>query len=236
MSGRSRKGAAGALALLAGLLCADGLGAARAASPETAWTVCLTIAVKGEYSLEGRERSSGHYRMKFVWTGELETDGDDYILLHGRSDLAEWDVEETTAAPEGIRIRTANDFGEKPELNVMYVLRLSDGLHMNFFIRGFAVPRSNDQDAFYLLLPASLESGERPADANYSDFVKKGSNAIIVDDPASHSGTRKKSFHWDWLRRTSFLRQDVILLGTNRHEADVTVVISPKRQRAGEKD
>jgi len=229
MTGRSRRRAAGALLLLAGTLFPAEPGAASAAAPENAWTVCLTIAVKGEYSLEGRERSSGHYRMKFVWTGELETDGDDYILLHGRSDLAEWDVEETTAAPEGIRIRTTNDFGEKPELAVMYVLRLSDGLHLNFFIRGFAVPRSNDRDAFYLLLPASMENGDRPADVNYSDFVKNGSNAVVLDDPVSLSGSRKKSFHWDWLRRTSFLRQDVILLGTNRHEADVTVVISPKK-------
>ncbi|MCX6566769.1 MAG: hypothetical protein NTW38_10195 [Candidatus Aminicenantes bacterium] len=214
------------------LLAAGLLSSGRKPWPPTrdAWDIKMTISVKGEYALEGRERASGRYQMTFVWTGGLETDGDDYILVHGRSDLAEWKAEESVTGPDGIRLLTTGDFGEKPELNVAYVLRKDGVLHLNFLIRGFDVPRSLPADAFYLHLPASAENSDRPGGLNYGVFVKKGSNAVVLDDPCSSPKTREKKFHWTWLHRTMVFRENKALFEMNRHEADVTVVVTPQNE------
>lgn len=229
MAGRSRGWKAGAGILIAATLAEAGREAAASRSPETGWTMRMAITVKGDYALEGleRERAAGRYRMKFLWTGGLEFDGDDYILVHSRSELEEWEAEESASSPKGIRLLRTDDFGAKPELEILYVLRRSDGLHVNFVIRGFTVPRSSDRGVFDLRLPASRENSERPSGINYSDFVKKGSNAVVLDDPAFQTGIRKKTFRWAWIHRTSDPRQGAVLLGTNRHEAIVTVIVSP---------
>ncbi len=190
----------------------------------------MTITVKGEYALEGWAHASGRYQMTFVWTGGLETDEDDYLLVHGRSDLEEWRAEESVAGPDGIRPLTTGDFGEKPELSVAYVLRKDGGLHLNFLVRGFDVPRSRPAGAFYLHLPASAENSDRPDGLNYNLFVKTGTNAVILDDPRSSPQTQEKKFHWTWLHRTSVLRESAVLFEMNRHEADVTVVVTPQKQ------
>jgi hypothetical protein len=198
-------------------------------SPATAWNIRLTITVSGEYALEGRALITGRYRMTFVWTGGLECDGDDYILIHGRSELTDWKaVEESLNAPEAIPPLTTDDFSEKPELNVLYVLCRGDGLALNFFIRGFIVPRRNSEGAFYLNLPASGENADRESTLKYNAFVKTGSNDIVLDDPATHPGARTKTFHWTWYHRGSLPLQVKTLVGTSRHEADVTVVVTPK--------
>lgn len=198
--------------------------------PQDAWNIRMTITVKGEYALEGWGHASGRYQMRFVWTGGLETDEDDYLLVHGRSDLEEWKAEESVAGPDGIRPLTTGDFGEKPELKVAYVLRKDGVLHLNFLVRGFDVPRSRPAGAFYLHLPASAENSDRPAGLNYNLFVKTGTNAVVLDDPRSSSQTQEKKFHWTWLHRTAVLWESAVLFEMNRHEADVTVVVTPQKQ------
>ena len=194
-----------------------------------AWKIKMTITVKGEYGLEGRERASGRYEMAFVWTGGLEIDGDDYLLVHDRSSLEEWKAEESVTGPDGIGLLTTGDFSEKPELNVVYVLRKDGVLHLNFLIRGFDVPRSLPADAFYLHLPASAENPDRPAGLNYGVFVKTGSNAVVLNDPCFFPKIQEIKFHWTWVHRTAVLREKEVLFEMNRHEADVTVVVTPQK-------
>lgn len=196
--------------------------------PQAAWGIKMKITVKGEYALDSRARASGRYQMTFVWTGGLEIDEDDYLLIHGRSDLVEWKAEESVTRPEGIGLLTTEDFSEKPELNVVYVLRKDGVLHLNFLIRGFDVPRSLPADAFYLHLPASAENQERPGGLNYCVFVEKGSNAIVLADPRSSPKIQEKKFHWAWLHRTAIFRENEALFEMNHHEADVTVVVTPQ--------
>ncbi len=188
----------------------------------------MTVSVKGTYELESRSRASGRYAMKITWTGGLEWDGDDYILLKGKGKLAEWTAEESATAPGGIRILTTDDFDEIPELNVAYALMHSGGLHLSFILRGFSVPRSfSSNNQFYLHLPASAENEERPDGVNYNIFVTSGSNAIVLDDPALAEGTQEKTFHWTWVRRSASTENIRGFFETNRHEAEVTVVVSP---------
>ena len=203
-------------------------GGAALPCPPQAWDIRMTITVQGEYALEGRDGASGRYGMRFVWTGGLEPDDEDYILIQRGTKLEEWRVEESAVGPDGIRLLTTRDYGVKPELGVAYILRKDGGLHLNFLIRGFEVPRSRPSEAFYLHLPASAENTDRPEGLNYALFLQKGSNAIVLDDPAASRKTQEKSFHWTWFRRSGVLGRDPALFQMNRHEADVTVVVTPR--------
>ena len=180
----------------------------------------MTVAVKGTYELESRSRASGRYAMKITWTGGLEWDGDDYMLLKGKGELAEWTAEESATAPGGIRILTTNDFDEIPEINVAYVLMHGGGLHLSFIVRGFGVPRSFPNNQFYLHLPASAENEERQDGVNYNLFVTSGSNAVVLDDPALAAGTQEKTFRWTWVRRSTTTEKIRGFFETNRHEAE----------------
>jgi len=191
------------------------------------WVVKMTVSVKGTYELESRSRASGRYAMKITWTGGLEWDGDDYILLKGQGKLTEWTAEESATTPGGIRILTTDDFDETPELNVAYILRHGGGLHLSFIVRGFGDPRSFPNNQFYLHLPASAENEERPDGVSYNLFITGGSNAIVLDDPALAAGTQEKTFRWTWVRRSRATEKLTGFFETNRHEAEVTVVVSP---------
>jgi len=178
----------------------------------------MTIMVKGEYGLEGRSRATGRYAMSFLWSGQIETDEDDYLLRHDRCDLIKWEAEEQSNGPGGARILSTGDFEEQPELLVRYFLKTGDVVRVNFVIRGFAVPQSVPLEAFYLHLPASEENNDREFGMNYRPFITSGSNSIVLEDADIRKGGGEKTFHWTWRYRT--------VVQTNRHEAEVKVVIS----------
>lgn len=219
----------GILLLFTGALRPAGRELAAHTPPLTEWDIKITVSVTGEYGIDGQTRISGHYQLKFDWTGGLDWDGDDFVLLQGRNELVEWMAEESAVGPGGIRIMTTSDFDERPELNVAYVLRHGGGLHVSLIVRGYGIPRSLPNRIFYLYLPASAESQERPAGLNYNLFVKTGSNAVVLDDPAGSREPQEKKFHWTWVRRAGISEIIPGLFQTNRHEADVTVTLTPAK-------
>jgi hypothetical protein len=186
--------------------------------PRPVRNIQMTITVKGEYGLEGRSRATGRYALTFLWSGQIESDGDDYLLRHDRCELTKWEAEEQSNGPGGARILSTGDFEEQPELSVRYFLKTGDVVRVNFVIRGFAVPQSVPLEAFYLHLPVSEENNDREFGMNYKLFIASGSNSIILDDADIRKGLVEKTFHWTWRYRT--------VVQTNRHEADVKVVIS----------
>jgi len=189
----------------------------------------MTITVRGEYGLEGRTNASGQYDFTFVWSGWLKSDGEDYLLLHERCDLVKWEAEERSNGPDGILLLTTNDFDERPELKVNYLLKTGKGLLLDFLIQGFEVPRSVPRDAFYLHFPASAENGSHEAGLQYNLFITKGSNSIILNDAALKKGGEEKKFSWTWRYRTGVQKKNQILFMTNRHEAEATLVVTPQK-------
>lgn len=216
-----------AAVLACGILSASGYAPAPRPPLEVEWIVTMTVSARGEYALESRARANGRYALKMTWTGGLERDGEDYILLKGKAALTEWTAEESASAPGGIQVLTTDDFEETPELNVAYALVQGGRLHLSFLVRGFEVPLSFPDNMFYLQMPASAESQERPGGVNYNIFVKTGSNAIVMDNPAGAAGPQEKTFRWTWLRRAGISVTNRGYFESNRHEAEVTVVIRP---------
>jgi hypothetical protein len=178
----------------------------------------MTITAKGEYELTGRTRATGRYALTFLWSGQIENEGDDYLLLHESCVLKKWEAEEQSNGPGGVRILSTGDFDELPELLVRYFLKTGDIVRVNFVIRGFDVPRSAPPESFYLDMPASEENDGREFGLNYKLFLESGSNSIALDGEDIRKGGVEKTFHWTWKHRT--------VVQTNQHEADVKIAIS----------
>ena len=95
--------------------------------------------------------------------------------------MTRWDIEEKLLSGESVKI-LERDIADKPELKVNYILKEEGGLCFDFIIRGFDVPRSLTSESFYLNLPASEENADQPGGIDYDDYVKTGSNRIVVEE------------------------------------------------------
>jgi hypothetical protein len=209
--------------------------AALAASPASQreerppwWDIKIVVETKGMYKLESRaSRCTGTYALAFLWTGSIEKDGEDYLLVHRSCDLTRWDIEETAFSDESVKILSKADIGDKPELKVNYILKKDGGLYFDFIIRGFDVPKSLPSGSFYLNLPASEENADRTAGIDYDDYVKAGSNRIVVEESKILSGAFEKTFDWVWDRLQWLQATEAPVCQSSSHGARVTVSVSP---------
>mgnify|MGYP001044060679 CR=1 FL=1 len=97
----------------------------------------------GRYGLETREsRHEGSYRLRVHWLGLMERDDEDFLLLHKERSLEKWEAEERSSRGEKLALLKTDDFSERPELRVNYVLREEDVLLIDFAVVGFDIPRS----------------------------------------------------------------------------------------------
>jgi hypothetical protein len=201
----------------------------RLGTPPPSWDVRIAVTARGEYGLEGRDvRVDGRYAFAIVWTGSLAVDDEDYLLVHGETKTVEWTAEEKTSGPERMVILSTNDFPDRPELKVNYILKMADGLHFDFIVRGFDVPLSLAGESFYLHLPASAENDQNPAGLKYNLSLVSGSNAVVVDERKIRKGPVEETFRWLWRRRGWVQRTDQTILESNSHTAEVTVVLTPR--------
>jgi hypothetical protein len=214
------------LAVLAGTLSAG----PRLAPPPLSWDVRVAVSAKGDYGLEGRAfRADGRFIFTALWTGTMLVDDEDYLLVHGETKLVEWEAEEKANLPESVLLLTTGDFAEKPELKVNYILKLKDGLRVDFIVRGFYVPLSIPAEGFYLPLPASAENGENTGGLKYNLFLASGSNAVFLDEAKIRAGPSETAFCWTWKRRSWVQRQEQTILETCAHAAEVKVSLTPRR-------
>lgn len=195
----------------------------------SSWNVKMTLEVSGDYRMESTGvKVEGAYSFAFRWTGTMEKDDEDYLLVHDRCDLTKWKIEETAGAEGTIRALTTADFPEKPALKVNYILRLEDGLHVDFAVEGFFVPRAITSECFELILPATHGNIAHFGGLNYDLFVKTGSNKVIMDENAVLRGSEEKTFDWTWKRQAWIQRQERAVLQVNAHQAKVKIEIFPR--------
>jgi len=192
------------------------------------WKVAMTVEVRGEYKMESREATvTGTYAFTFRWSGTMERDDEDYLLVHNKCDLAKWEVEEKAEARGSISVLTADDYPAKPELRVNYILKMEDGLHVDFAVEGFEVPQNPSSDIFDLCLPASEENAAHIGGINYNLFVKTGSNKVIMDEGQILSGPAEKAFAWTWKYQTWVQKQELMIFESSSHETKVKMKIMP---------
>jgi hypothetical protein len=188
------------------------------------WEVRLTVAVKGAYSLRGEGRSvSGEFVCRAVFEGRLLPDGDDFLLVHGRSEALEWGLRET-GGREGEPAGPAIAGPPPPALRLNYVLREKKLIEIDFEFEGVTVPLR----PLGLEIPLELPRSARPAGTKpgYDDLVLSGSNRIVL--PASDLERRRpeRTFAWSWRRHER--RQDGgrVFLETQDHSVEAVVALA----------
>jgi hypothetical protein len=197
------------------------------------WDIQIVVEAKGRYGLESQDiRYDGTFAFTSAWVGLMEKDDEDYLLVHKSCELEKWEASEKETQPTANRLLQTADFAEKPDLRVRYVLKTNEGLVIDFYVRGFDVPRTATADVFYLALPAAAENQLRPGGVDYNTFIAKGTNKIVIPEKAIQRGVEVKEFAWDWKFRNWVQKQDRMVLTTHTHAARVVVTVTP-HQEAG---
>jgi hypothetical protein len=192
------------------------------------WEIKMTISTKGEYKQDARDaQCSGTYSFTIAWIGAMEVDQDDYLLYHTSSELQQWEAQERAAYPQEIKALTTQDFPDKPELKVNYILKKGDGLYFDFVVRGFDVPLSPAPEHFYLDLPTSEENTFASSGGSYNPHVRAGSNRIFLDEKQIYRSPLEKSFAWTWKNQAWLQETDKNIFQSNSHSVQVKIIIIP---------
>jgi len=216
-----RRGPRGPLA--GTLLFATGLALAGPAPPPAWWEVRLTVAVQGTYSLRGEATPlTGEYAGLVTWEGRLEPDGDDFILVHIRSEALEWSLREQAGQGEAGSVREAPDTS-RPRLRLNYILRESAEVALDFELEGPTFPLHERS----IKIPLEMPRSARPAGITpgYGDFVLSGSNRIVL--PASDLKRRRpeRTFAWTWRRVERLDKGSRTFVAIQGHSAEAVVAL-----------
>lgn len=220
-SGRRLRAALAGGVLLAGFLARPATGGPGKAA--ATWEVRLTVAVKGAYGLKGEGRSvSGEYVCRALFEGRLLPDGDDFLLVHDRTEALEWSLRER-GGQAGEAGGPAIAGPPPPVLRLNYVLKDKRVVEIDFEFEGVTVPVRS----LGLEIPLELPRSARPARAKpgYDDLVLRGSNRVVL--PAADLDRRhsERTFAWSWRRHE--LRQDGsrVFLETQDHSVEAVVAV-----------
>lgn len=211
---------AGAL-LLPGLAAGPGLPGQAAGAPW--WEIRLTVELRGDYALkcEG-EPVSGEFSGRLRWEGRLDPDADDFLLIQVKTEALEWSLRERSGQGEAVSVLDAPE-ALRPVLRLNYVLRDGDDIELDFEVGGTSVPLH----PYPLVIPLELarsasREGARPG---YCDFIRNGSNRIVL--PATDLKRRRpeRSFAWKWGRVERIDRDARTYVSIQSHSAEAVVAL-----------
>jgi len=192
------------------------------------WDIEMLLTTSGEYKQEEKQIAcSGRYSFSILWKGNMERDDSDYLLYRLSSDLLDWDAQEKAVSPGTTTVLTVKDFEEKPYLNLNYILRKEENLHIDFQVQGFMVPRSASLDKFFLHLPVSQENSQQNSMIDYDTYIVKGSNQVMISEKDIYLGRAEKKFSWTWKRQQWLLKNNMLVFDSSSHEVKVKVTIIP---------
>ena len=205
------------------LLFAASLTLAGPAPPPAWWEVRLTVAVKGTYDLRGEAVPlSGEYSGRVTWEGRLDPDGDDFILVHIRSEALEWSLREKAGQGGAASVLDAPDTS-RPRLRLNYVLREDGEVALDFEFEGTTVPLHE----LSIKIPLEMPRSARPAGITlgYGDFVLSGSNRIVLPASDLKRPRPERAFAWTWRRVERLDRGSRIFVAIQGHSAEAVVAL-----------
>lgn len=220
-SGRRLRAALAGGVLLAGLLARP----APVNPGETAatWEIRLTVAIKGTFGLRGEGRSvSGEYVCRARFEGRLLPDGDDFLLVHDRTEALEWKLRER-GGQAGETGGPAITGPPPPALRLNYVLREKRLVEIDFEFEGATVPPGQ----LGLDIPLELPRSARPAGAKpgYDDLVLSGSNRIVLPAADLERRRSERTFAWSWRRHERRQDGSRVFLETQDHSVEAVVAL-----------
>ena len=188
------------------------------------WEVRLDISAEGGYSVRGGGAPvAGEYACRARWEGRLEQDGDDFLLVHLRSEILDWRLRERSG-PAGREDVIEAPAGVRPELRMCYVLRDGGEAEFVFELGGVTIPLHASPLNIPLDLPRA--SGQPPGEPGqrYGDFVCRGSSRVAIPE-TDLQGRSRRHFSWDWRRERRPLKGGVEFAVTQSHTVKVVVAV-----------
>lgn len=221
---------------LAGLLAAALLVLGRLAGPASSgpaagpswWEVRLVVTVKGDYALRGGSPPiSGEYACRARWEGRLEPDGEDFLLVHLRTEILEWRLTESSGPAESATVLEAPDT-LKPELRLNYVLKEGREVEFDFDLEGIFIPLHDQRFKIPLEMSRSAGQADELPGQGYGDFVRRGTNRVVL--PASDLSRRgsERTFSWDWRRENDLVKGSPAILLTQSHSVEAIVALTAR--------
>jgi len=205
------------------LLFAASLTLAGPAPPPAWWEVRLTVTVKGTYDLRGEAVPlSGEYSGRVTWEGRLDPDGDDFILVHIRSEALEWSLREKAGQGGAASVLDAPDTS-RPRLRLNYVLREDGEVALDFEFEGTTVPLHE----LSIKIPLEMPRSARPAGITlgYGDFVLSGSNRIVLPASDLKRPRPERAFAWTWRRVERLDKDSRTFVAIQGHSAEAVVAL-----------
>jgi hypothetical protein len=190
------------------------------------WEIRLTIIVRGDYALAGGAVPvSGKYTCRARWEGRLHPDGDDFLLVHLKTEILEWDLAEKASLPVGEHFIEATGNSEKPAFRLNYILRDGQAVEVDFDLAGITVPLHDSRFKAVLEFPESSGRGAALPVQGYAAFVSRGTNRVLI--PASDLERRapERTFSWEWRRTKRVAEGSRSVLFTQHHTAEAVVVL-----------
>jgi hypothetical protein len=182
------------------------------------WEVRLTVAATGRYSLRGDGPTvTGEYVVRARWEGRLESEADDFLLVHLKTELLEWRLREASgsAGTEATREAPASP---KPALRLLYVLKDGHDVEFAFELGEIAIPLRPSSLRVPLELPRSFGR-------DYGAAVCRGSNRVVVPEAEFLRGVPERRFAWDWRHVRPYFRRDRVFFMDQSHTAEANVVL-----------
>ncbi len=190
------------------------------------WEMRLTVIVKGVYALAGGAVPvSGKYTCRALWEGRLHPDGDDFLLVHLKTEILEWDLAEKASLPDGENLLEATGTSEKPALRLNYVLRDGRAVEVDFDLAGIPVPLHDFPFKAALEFPESSGRGAALPFQGYAAFVSRGTNRVLIPASDLERPASERTFSWEWRRERRVVRGSRTFLFTQRHTAEAVVAL-----------
>jgi hypothetical protein len=205
--------------LLAGLLVRIASGGPGPAP--VGWDVRLTVSVQGTYTLRGHGRPlAGEFVCRARYEGRLHPDGDDFLLVHVRTDVLEWSLRETAGRGETASVLEAPG-SPFPALRLNYILREKKKIELDFAFDGPTIPLHPYPLAIPLALPRTAGPvGARPG---YDDLILNGSNRIVLPETDLLRRRPERTFAWSWRRHDRLEKGYLAFLVTQDHTVEAVV-------------
>lgn len=188
------------------------------------WEVRLDLSADGEYSVRGGGVPvAGEYACRARWEGRLEQDGEDFLLVHLRTEILDWRLREWSG-PAGREDVLEAPAEVRPELRMSYVLKDDREVEFVFELGGVAIPLHASPLTVPLELPRA--SGRAPGEPGqrYGDFVCRGSSRVAIPETDLHGRSRRR-FSWDWRRERRPLKGGVDFSVSQSHTVEVVVAV-----------
>jgi hypothetical protein len=187
------------------------------------WEVRLAVTAKGEYTVWGGQAPfSGEYTCRAGWEGRLEPDGDDFLLIHLKTEILEWRLREKTG-PAGQESVLEALAAAKPAMRLNYVLKDGREVEFVFELGGISIPLHASPLEVALELPRSSARAPRLPGHAYGDFVCRGSSRIVIPERDLLEKSPERLFSWDWRRERRYVKEGRSYIVTQKHTAEVVV-------------